>query len=123
MVGIAHALLSQQQEVQLPIMHLRTLNPMVASMLETSAAAGSASSGLHMPRQGGPAALAGLQDGGVVLPKTGVSAFAFQVRTSFAMKWLSWLDDWVMLCAYVISSVTPARNTPAGSQVHAVMYV
>jgi hypothetical protein len=86
MVGIAHALLSHQQQVQLPIMHLRTLNPMVASMLEASAAAGSASRGLHMPRQGGAAALAGLQDGGVVLPRTGISAFAFQVRASVTMK-------------------------------------
>lgn len=79
MVGIAHSLLAQQQQVQLPIMHLRAVNPMVASMLEASAT-GAAHRSLHMPRQAGPAALAGLADGGVLLPsRTGVSAFAFQV--------------------------------------------
>jgi hypothetical protein len=76
MVGIAHTLLSHQQRVQLPIMHLRTLNPMVAGMLEASATAGSAGRGVHMPRQAGPGAL----DSGAVLTRTGVSAFAFQVR-------------------------------------------
>lgn len=75
MVGVAHTLLLQQQRVQLPIMHLRTLNPMVAGMLEASAA-GSAGRGVLMPRQAGP----GVLDGGVVLTRTGVSAFAFQVR-------------------------------------------
>jgi len=79
MVGIAHALLAQQQQFQLPLMHLRTLNPMVVSMLETSSASASAQSLLHMPRQAGPGARASVLDGSLVLPRTGVSAFAFQV--------------------------------------------
>lgn len=79
MVGIAHALLAQQQQLQLPIVHLRTLNPMVVSMLETSSASGPAQGLLHMPRQAGPGARGSLFDGGLVLPRTGVSAFAFQV--------------------------------------------
>jgi acyl transferase domain-containing protein len=77
MVGIAHSLLAQQQQVQLPIMHLRAVNPMVASML--ASATGATQQSLHMPRQAGPAALAGLADGGVMPFRTGVSAFAFQV--------------------------------------------
>lgn len=75
MVGIAHSLLASQQQVQLPIMHLRAVNPLVASMLEASAA-GASHRRLHMPQQAGPASLAG-----VLLPRTGVSAFAFQVRS------------------------------------------
>lgn len=84
MVGIAHALLAQQQCAQLPIMHLRSLNPMVVSMLEVHStvptAAGAAAArrrSLHAPCQAGPAAHTGGVRG---LARTGVSAFAFQVR-------------------------------------------
>lgn len=76
MVGIAHALWAQQQQAQLPIMHLRTNNPMVASMLE-STAAGGAQGCIFMPRQARPAAQTSLLGG--VAARTGVSAFAFQV--------------------------------------------
>jgi hypothetical protein len=76
MAGIAHALWALQQQAQLPIMHLRTINPMVASMLESSTA-GAAQGGIYMPRQAGPAARTSLL--GLVVARTGVSAFAFQV--------------------------------------------
>jgi acyl transferase domain-containing protein len=76
MVGVAHALLAHQQQAVLPIMHLRSLNPMVASMLE-AAGTHAATRGLKMPRQAGPSSV-----GASVMPRTGISAFAFQVRDS-----------------------------------------
>lgn len=75
MVGIFHTLVAQQQRVQLPIMHLRVLNPLVGSVLDTATAAGAGEGRVfHMPRQAGAAAPQ-LDESAA---KTGISAFAFQ---------------------------------------------
>eukprot|EP00883_Tetradesmus_obliquus_P011533 jgi/Sobl393_1/4315/SZX67650.1 len=78
-VGIFHTLFAQQQQVQLPIMHLRQLNPLVGSVLEAAAAAhGTRLRAFHMPRQAGPAVVAGVETGAAAGSRTGISAFAFQ---------------------------------------------
>jgi 3-oxoacyl-(acyl-carrier-protein) synthase len=78
-VGIFHTLFAQQQQSQLPIMHLRELNPLVGSVLEAAAAANAARlRAFHMPRQAGPAVLSAAQIGDGAGFRTGISAFAFQ---------------------------------------------
>lgn len=85
-VGIAHTLLSQNQQARLPIMHLRTLNPLVGSVLEADAAAGEAAADsrrIQMSRQQAPMMMH--QD--TALERTGMSAFAFQVNVQ---SWTAW---------------------------------
>jgi hypothetical protein len=78
-VGIFHTLFAQQHNVQLPIMHLREVNPLVGSVLEAAAAANAERlRAFHMPRQAGPAMLGAAEQGGAAGFKTGISAFAFQ---------------------------------------------
>lgn len=77
-VGIAHSLLSHQQQAQLPIMHLRTINPLVESVLEEAAAGGRGAGGgrsFQMSRQQVPVVL----QQATANIQTGISAFAFQV--------------------------------------------
>lgn len=72
--GIAHAQLALQHQLQLPILHLREVNPHVTSALEQGLTAGQ----FQMPRQ-----QAGMLRTDVTKPdsvlRCGVSAFAFQV--------------------------------------------
>lgn len=75
--GIAHAHLALQHQMQLPVLHLKEVNPHVASALEGGLTAGQ----FQMPRQ--PAGMLGqtqLNAGSVL--RCGVSAFAFQVSTN-----------------------------------------
>lgn len=72
-VGAFHSLNAVQQAALPPLMHLRTLNPFVASALAT----GIAAEAFSLPRQLAPRALTAGRDQGLV---AGVSSFAFQVR-------------------------------------------
>jgi acyl transferase domain-containing protein len=71
-VGLAHALLSQQQQVNLAIVHLKTLNPLCENVIDAAALGSKA---LLIPRQAGPACQLAEDQ----VAKTGISAFAFQV--------------------------------------------
>jgi hypothetical protein len=85
-------LFAQQQQEQLPIMHLRELNPLVGSVLEAAAAANAARlRSFHMPRQAGPAVLIAGQQGDAAGFRTGISAFAFQGELTGKLHWHQWL--------------------------------
>ena len=83
--GLAHAQLALQHQMQLPILHLRGVNPHVASALEQGLTRGR----FQMPRQ--QAGMLGMlgtdaEHSGSML-RCGVSAFAFQVSaTCFAFQ-------------------------------------
>jgi len=72
-VGALHSLNAVQQVALPPLMHLRTLNPFVASALTS----GTAAQAFSLPRQLAPRALRAGRGQGLV---AGVSSFAFQVR-------------------------------------------
>jgi acyl transferase domain-containing protein len=72
-VSLTMAVTTLQNLAQLPIMHLRTLNPHVAAIM------GAAPGSVTLPRQGGALAGANLQ------PCTGLSSFAFQGTNAHAV--------------------------------------
>lgn len=73
-VGVLHSLNAVQQGALPSLMHLRTLNPFVASALGSGRGDGP----FFLPRQLAPRAMCGGQGQALV---SGVSSFAFQVST------------------------------------------
>ena len=104
MVGVYHALLGLSQAATLPVLHLKTLNPLV---MDTLRAAGSKSGARpwHLPRQAGPGVgITTAAEAAVSSAATGVSAFAFQGTN-----------------AHVVLSAVPAMGSEAAASAAAPM--